>query len=320
MLLAMLNAKSAEDQRIASQLSLRRTMLEISRQTTESLPQPHQHLPYSHSSHAHGHGQHVYTYVPDEQYHHQQHHVAPTSPPPPHVYTNSYSSNARTHGQLRAVESPPLSSVTQKTMASLASRTRAVPRPHSRDATRPAGDARSQTYSGTAFETQPHIPGQSLGQNQRRKRARHSRSRSRSPIPVASSSSHRVYNYTYTRSPPSHSASHSHSHTEAELEPDRSPYSSASASDIGSPRTHQTRTMAIGSLLTAGSKARAAADHGSDVEPNERPNGNSSMPTERMKEERSERGLKSLRQTGRDHQESIERLRVYDRERNTSRG
>ncbi|KAL5535221.1 hypothetical protein ACEPAF_3315 [Sanghuangporus sanghuang] len=317
MLLAMLNAKSAEDQRIASQLSLRRSMIEINKYTLESRSPSYSQLQYPQQHTSSSSSGHIYTYVPEEHYalagsnhhqhHHQQHHAASVSPPAPHHaypsgYSSSHSQATRSHAHLRAVESPPLSSATQKSVLSATrARTSSLAGSHARSNVR-LTDARSQM---------PSVP---QSQSQRRKRPRHSRSRSRSPGPIApaSTSHHRSYTYTYARSPPvyTHSAPHSHSHSEVDPEAERSSYSSAS--DTGSPRSVPNayvqgqatgqgggfpRAMAIGSLLSTGAKAGANSVSSSGSPSNSRINGsstngaapNSSAASSRVKDERAER-------------------------------
>ncbi|KAL5534555.1 hypothetical protein ACEPAG_1018 [Sanghuangporus baumii] len=351
MLLAMLNAKSAEDQRIASQLSLRRTMIEINKYTFESRSPSHSQVQYpqQHTSSS-SHGHHMYAYVPEEQYalagsnhhqhHHQHHHAASVSPPAPqHAYPSGYSSShsqaTRSHAQIRAVESPPLSSATQKSVLSATrARTSSLAGSHARSSVR-LTDARSQMQS---------VP---QSQSQRRKRPRHSRSRSRSPGPIASTSPshHRSYTYTYARSPPvyTHSVPHLHSHSEVDPEAERSSYSSAS--DTGSPRSVPNtyvqsqatgqgggypRAMAIGSLLSTGAKAGANPTSGSGSPSNSRLNGsnaNGAAPNSsaypaasgRVKEELTERDQDMDTEQEKDEAWTRERERDRKREQRTNR-
>ncbi|KAL5495582.1 hypothetical protein ACEPAI_1045 [Sanghuangporus weigelae] len=346
MLLAMLNAKSAEDQRIASQLSLRRTMIEINKYTLESRSPSHSQLQYP-QQHTSSSGHQIYTYVPEEHYalagsnhqhHQQQHHAASVSPPAPHHaypsgYSSSHSQATRSHAHLRAVESPPLSAATQKSVLSATrARTSSLAGSHARSSVR-LTDARSQM--------QP-VP---QSQSQRRKRLRHSRSRSRSPGPIASASPshHRSYTYTYARSPPvyTHSAPHSHSHSEVDPEAERSSYSSAS--DTGSPRSVPNtyvqgqatgqgggypRAMAIGSLLSTGAKAGANSTSSSGSPSNFRLNGSSAngaapsssaaapVASSRVKEERAERDQDMDTEQGKDEAWARERERKREQRAN----
>ncbi|CAL1696368.1 unnamed protein product [Somion occarium] len=78
MLLAMLNAKSAEDQRLASIASLHRTMLEVHQMSTSTQVTP-SHVQDGHASHSYQH----FPSPPTTSYHH--------SPPlPPLVHTSSH--------------------------------------------------------------------------------------------------------------------------------------------------------------------------------------------------------------------------------------
>ncbi|KAI0735463.1 hypothetical protein C8Q76DRAFT_712381 [Earliella scabrosa] len=101
MLLAMLNAKSSEDQRVASLASLHRTMLDIYQAPHVPAippPVPPLHVPDSHHSHSYSHSHHFPS--PPASYHHSPH-----APAPPQLhYEHAHHAHQRTSSSSSTVD------------------------------------------------------------------------------------------------------------------------------------------------------------------------------------------------------------------------
>ncbi|KAF8058277.1 hypothetical protein FPV67DRAFT_1524738 [Lyophyllum atratum] len=91
MLLAMLNAKTAEDQRISSLASLQRTLLEVyqaprSQNISQAPPQPHMNGTRPYPTPSFTQSPHLCDKKPRRQHHQPHHHRLPSSSRSPHVH------------------------------------------------------------------------------------------------------------------------------------------------------------------------------------------------------------------------------------------